>query len=364
MFDVNHYVPALKAKKGEYDALAGLDEKTRSFITPLIEVVPVPWDYTEDAPTKTLAQHLDRDCRMMVECWGCDAPLFLELDNAVDEPAVIDSGDHPVQWTHSRLASMGVAAVPVTGLGRSVAYNEAVADVVAGHQLGLCLRLRPEEFTDPAALGANVTAFLTEVGLEPSQVDLVIDNASIEPSTGLHLLLARSELDALPALDQWRSLTLLQSAFPENLSSVAPQSRHRLERTEWLVWRALADQFGSLPRLPTFGDYAIDGPRFVEGDPRLLQMSANVRYTSEEYWLILKGVTIKRNGFGQYHKLAQDLVTSCPEWCGPDFSPGDAYIAACARHVDGPGNASTWRRVGTSHHLSFVAEQVARTVGI
>ncbi len=43
---------------------------------------------------------------------------------------------------------------------------------------------------------------------------------------------------------------------------------------------------------------------------------------------------------------------------GPEFSAGDTFIAACAD--GGPtGNLESWVKVALSHHLTFVARQVA-----
>ncbi|MEI7881504.1 MAG: hypothetical protein WCI95_11585 [bacterium] len=37
---------------------------------------------------------------------------------------------------------------------------------------------------------------------------------------------------------------------------------------------------------------------------------------------------------------------------GPKFSQGDKYIYDCATGTAGTGNLTTWRKVGTNHHLA------------
>ena len=54
MFDHRHYVPILKGKMGEYTALAELRDEQKDSLTPLIEVPPVPWDYAEDAESRSV----------------------------------------------------------------------------------------------------------------------------------------------------------------------------------------------------------------------------------------------------------------------------------------------------------------------
>lgn len=51
------------------------------------------------------------------------------------------------------------------------------------------------------------------------------------------------------------------------------------------------------------------------------------------------------------------------EFAGAAFSWADDYIAKCAQHKVGPGNATTWRKVGTNHHLTLVSRQLSSVGG-
>jgi len=48
-----------------------------------------------------------------------------------------------------------------------------------------------------------------------------------------------------------------------------------------------------------------------------------------------------------------------PAYSGPQFSWGDRYISDCARGKTSCGNLTTWRRVGTSHHIAYLNQQIA-----
>ncbi len=111
-------------------------------------------------------------------------------------------------------------------------------------------------------------------------------------------------------------------------------------------------------RRPSFGDYAISSAVPFDFEP-YMDVSAKIRYTTDEHWLVVKGKSTKRNGFEQYHDLAKQVVERI-EYCGPMFSEGDRYIDNCAHHrTRGPGNSSTWVEVGVNHHLTFVSRQLA-----
>ena len=87
-------------------------------------------------------------------------------------------------------------------------------------------------------------------------------------------------------------------------------------------------------------------------------MSASIRYTTDGNWLVVKGRNVRRYGFEQYFELCRTLVMR-QEFSGRGFSWGDQYIDDCAFERTGPGNATTWRKVGTNHHLTLVARALA-----
>jgi hypothetical protein len=102
----------------------------------------------------------------------------------------------------------------------------------------------------------------------------------------------------------------------------------------------------------------VQSPAPASAEALLHLGSANIRYTEAEQWLVLRGRSIARFGFEQYHALSAFLIRH-QAFRGRDFSWGDGYIFECAGEVETSGNASTWRRVGTSHHLAVVLNQLA-----
>jgi hypothetical protein len=93
-----------------------------------------------------------------------------------------------------------------------------------------------------------------------------------------------------------------------------------------------------------------------------MRPSASVRYTANGSWLVLKGRNLRDYGYEQFHDVCRELV-GMAEYSGRDFSWGDGYIDDCANEIVGTGNLTTWRKVGTSHHIAFVEGQLASTFG-
>lgn len=362
MFDYKHYVPILKGKQGEYGALRELSTTARARLTPLIEIPPIPWDFDSDAPAKSVDDHLSNVAGKIENSWGVDRPVFIDL--LFIGTAQMAGGEHPLNFVFETARARGVQAIPITGVDRDQPYQDATRDIIHDDQRGAGIRLQASDFEDVSDLAAALDDLLEFFHLPHSQVDLILDFQSVLPNQTQTIHMAvRTVLASLPSIAEWRTLTFAASAFPQNLMAFAAQTITPVQRTEWDVWVGLAAKRQRLPRLPTFSDYAIQHPEPAEVDPRIMQMSANLRYTLNRDWMILKGRGVRRAGFDQFRDLCSDLL-QLPGYCGQQFSWGDQYINECAQSLTGPGNATTWRKVGTNHHLEFVVQQISSLPGL
>ncbi len=357
MFDHKHYVPILKGKAGEYGALEELSTTAKARLTPFVEIPPIPWDFESELPAKSPEDHLRNVAERIGNSWGVDSPVFIDL--LFIEAQQIPGRGHPLNFVFDAARQRGVQAIPVTGLDRDQPYQSAIRDIINMDQRGAGVRLQTSDFEEEADLDAALTDLLGFFHLPHGMVDLILDFQSILPDQANAIRRAvRSMLASLPSITDWRTLTFSASAFPQNLSGFAADTITPVPRAEWTVWVTLAARRQRLPRLPTFSDYAIQYPEPIEVDPRIMQMSANLRYTADRDWLILKGRGVRRQGFDQFRDLCSSLMQE-PEYRGPQFSWGDQYIDRCANQLGGPGNATIWRKVGTNHHLEFVVRQIA-----
>lgn len=355
MFDQTHYVPILKGRAAEYDALevAGATERAR--ITPLIEVAPIPQQFIDGQPAPSIDAHIRSVERNLARGWGTDRRVFVDLCWLAPEARTAD-GRHPMDLLLERARDAALIVVPVIGLSCDADYRDALRD---GHDgRGACVRLLSRDLAR-AEVAQAVSDLLGELSLQRSDIDLVVDLKSLNPSAvDFNVIGTLGILSQVPDPQSWRSLTLASGAFPENLSEMSPASEQRFARAEWAVWRAVRER--SLPRVPTFADYAIAHPEPApEMDPRLMRISAQLRYTTDHNWLVFKERNIRDFGNEQFLKICERLVAR-DAFRGRDFSWGDRYIAERADGTDGrPGNPRMWRKVGTSHHLAQVVSQIA-----
>jgi hypothetical protein len=352
------YVPILKGKMGEYSALKDIDPEIKNRIIPVVEIPPIPWDYSNDAPSRTIDVHLSRITDLLGEVWGDDRHLFLDLYFLEANERMAD-GSHPLTWLFNEARSKGLHLIPTTGLSREPSYQSAIASIVKKDGRGLCMRLESDELDDD--LEANLEKLLGELRLNPGSIDLLIDLKQITRSaeqTRFTFIAVMNILKNLPKLDEWRSLILSGTSFPQTLSEFEANTESRIQRTEWLIWKGLLDNRRRLKRLPMFSDYTIVHPDPFEMDPRMMQLGAKIKYTTSDAWIIVKGQSIRRAGASQTHALCQYLV-GLPDYKGEDFSWGDKCIHDCANARTGPGNQTTWVKAGVSHHIVFVVDQIA-----
>lgn len=355
MFGQDHYVPILKWKRGEQKALEHVSATSKVHMTPLIEIVPVPYDFVNEQPAKSVDQHLNGTSEQIVSSWGVDRPIFLDL-YWIDPTERMSNGSHPLNFIIDEAHARGAKVIPVTGCDRDTDYQAAVKNANSRYRLGVCIRLGDDDFLD---ITNNLSVLLNSLEIEPSQVDLLIDLKEISSQTiNANAMTVTTVINTIPNITAYRTLTLAASAFPENLSRISSGNVGSIDRVEWELWRLLNTRSQTIRRMPSFGDYAIANPFYSEIDPRIMQMSANIRYTISDEWLIFRGRSIKLHGWSQARDLARAIVSS-RHFSGSTFSWGDQYIDDCSNGQSSTGNAETWRRVGTNHHLEFVIAQLA-----
>jgi hypothetical protein len=360
MFDHRHYIPILKGREGEYGALQMLQD--RNGLTPLLEVPPIPWDYEEERPAKTIDKHLEKVAQKIQRSWGPDRTILLDL-LWISESERMDDGRHPIQYVFDSGRNLGIRLLPVIGLLKGDEYLDACREAEQQDHRGVCIRVQREDFADFADVAEPIGRILDGIKVPPSESHFILDLRALTPSERDVSAAEVIELiNRIPMLVSWRSFSLAATSFPQNLMGLPPSDSSLLPRTEWTLWQQIWRNRGSIPRVPAYADYAISHPEPAEVDPRVVRPSASVRYTCADAWLILKARNLKDHGYEQFHEVCRDLIKAA-QYSGRSFSWGDTYIDDCAAKRVGTGNLTTWRKVGTSHHLVFVPRQLASVFG-
>lgn len=347
------YFPVLRGREGEYAAYESLDLTVKNSLLPVIELPSIPYDYTQGRHARSLEEHLDTLFKRMAQAFKTD-PFY------VDFTWVELTNDRRAKRIGAeKLASLDLAFSIVLTPSDISADLQEIGRIIRAGTRSVAIRLRVKDFNEDSDVSVELDRIMQAVGFDASAVDLIIDLQDIGRDIDRATLVARSIFSQIPRREEWMRIILVASSFPEDLSEIDAASIEKLPRLEWNLWSRLQHKPAALPRPDLkFGDYAISNPTQKELDPRTMRMSANIRYTTPDYWLIIKGRNVRKFGFDQYFDLCRILVER-EEYCGRDFSAGDRYISDCAEGQTGPGNATTWRKVGVNHHLTLMVEQLA-----
>ena len=324
----------------------------------LIELPPIAWDPedgdddpgTPDPSIAGVGKRIERN-------WGPARPFFLDL-GLVPSSLALGGGVHPVEFVFQDARNKQLKAIPVTSPRRDDAFQDAVREAVTQDKRGVCIRLGSDDFDDVAAAVEETKERMEHFGVGLDETDLILDFGEVRADqTGPMVLAAAAVINSIPQIERWRTLTWAGTAFP-SVQNFQADSLNTAPRGEWAIWQSLRGKSDSPPRIPSFADYTING---VQSDydvaAAFFPSSPNLRYTSDADFLIWKA-RHPRHGHDQFNDICCSAVAR-PEFKGAGFSEGDGYIDRCANNEDGPGNATSWRKVGVSHHLAAVVDQLA-----
>ena len=344
-FGPNHYVPVLKVKRGEKQALVLISPVLRQHMTPLLEIVA-----RKKAPT--VDDHLSTSFTDLASSLHGYARCLLDVRE------ITPDGPEAADEAFTRASAAGISFTPVTGMSRTVDVTSAVAHSSAR---GIGIRLTRQEF-EGGHLAADLNRFLSSNGLTPDRVDLIVDLGSVEDlvTVGVRAL-TQAFLADVPNKGLWRTLTVTGSAFPQSMGVVNRNSSARIERSEWLAWHdGLFAQRATLERLPTFSDCAIQHPEGVENfDFRFMQVSAAIRYALTNDWLLVKGESTRVNrAVNQFPQLATRLVYGQlqSDFATAEHCEGCRLAKVSADGGLGLGSPEVWRKIGTIHHITTVVQ--------
>lgn len=345
--DETHYVPVLKMKGGEKEALPLLTPAVRARITPLFELV-------ERDPEKkaTARDHIDTAFKKFQPAVAGLARYFLDCRE------VESDGPEAAEEIFQRATDLGTAFIPVTGLTRSVDVPAALANRTSG----LAIRLTRADFEN-GLVRDELLPFVKMHDVQREVIDLILDLGAVDdmvlPGTQA---LAAAFLDDVPDPTTWRSLTLSATAIPPGMGGLESRSYDLVDRADWLTWRDRIRADASFPRVPTYSDGVIQHPSGVEGiDWGKMTISASIRYTTDDQWLRIKGVSTRAElPSHQLQALATSLVHGhlSTHFSGAAHCEGCFGMRCAADGADNYGSLGVWRRLGTIHHITRVIEQL------
>ena len=351
------YVPALRWRMAEYQALHRLDEAIKRRIVPLITIPPVEFDFEIGAPKKTVHEHVHPFVARYRKKWGM-RPAWLALDESVALDHM-NGGEHVFDYLLPRLRP-DTLVIPAIGLLADPRTKAAVSQAVKRDQQGVGLILSVEDLIG-GDVGARVRALLAELGATVEDTDVLIDMKApqhYEPY-GVFSTALIGGMGRLGALSAFRNLVLIGTAIPESFRSLR-KGTDEIPRHDWLFYQAFRSLLPTGMRRPTYGDYTTIHPDFVAADMRMVKPAAKVVYATRSTWATRKGSAFRDDREQMHAHCATIVGDPCFGFRGVGFSFGDKYIGMCAIRAEGPSNSTRWKEVGINHHITTVVDDLAK----
>jgi hypothetical protein len=348
------YVPSLRWRMGEYQALSRLSDEAKARVVPFVVVPEIEFDLEEWRPKKTVQEHVGPFPNKFKQKWGM-RPAWIDVHHKI-HTELMDDGKLPIAHIFDVLKIAGNNAVPVTSLDGTLAINAAVAAIVKQDGRGVGIRARIEHIMKPGCKAA-IESLMKTLGADSGQTDLIVDLGapSYQPYDDFADALIAA-VGGLGDLFPFRSYILIGSAYPQTVGLDKPGGD--LPRHDWLFYKTFIGKLSESARIPNYGDYTIVNPEFTPRDMRRIKSGGKVVYTYQGNWYVRKGGAFRDNP-AQMHDHCKYIVDS-GKFLGAGFSEGDAYIERCANKTARPSNQPFWKQVAISHHIMHVLEDLAK----
>jgi len=348
------YVPAVRWRQGEYQALDRLADADKNRIVPYIIIPEVEFDFELRQPKKTVQEHVHPFAARFNVKWG-QRPGWVGVHPDISDKPMNDGRDI-LTYVFEALSSFQAHAIPAVLLNASPTMVASVRAIVATHGLGAAIAVRLEDLMKKDAF-ARIVAMFSSLGINEDEVDLLIDlgEPNFEPYDAFATALI-SALRRLGDLNRFRNLVLLGTAIPKTFKGVT-KGQGELPRHDWLFFQKFLSKLPSGMRRPNYGDYTIVHPDFTPQDMRKIKSAGKIVYTTNKNWWVSKGGAFRGNEEQMYGHC--ELLLKSGIFKGSDFSYGDEYIEKCANRKASTSNLTRWKDVAINHHIAHVLNDLS-----
>lgn len=351
-----HYVPFLKWRQSEYQALYRLKEEIKDFIVPYIILPPLEYDFEAQRLKKTIHEHIEPMPGRIKKKW-CARLAILDFHDSL-ESEVMDNGESVVKYVYTQAITMGCKLIPVVSFQKSNSYLADVKSVVITQECGIVLRVFLEDL-NKLTINNEIDEILNYFDLGINDVDLIIDLQTpdrFEPYP-LFSNLVYTKISYIKNLKDYRSFVIVANSL--DLGKVK-QPGGVFTRHEWILYPYLVSKFKE--KTPTFSDYTTDNIKFLpQIDMRKINPSAKLIYTLPHEWHVLKAKAFRGNTSQMLH-LCSNII-NLPEYKGIAFCDGDKRIHDTANRQANFGNLGTWKQAAINHHMTKVVHQLSNYHG-
>jgi hypothetical protein len=354
------HVSALRLKTGEGLGVQNLAPDIASFVCPHF-IVPPPQD--RDPAQRALFASPD-----LAPAIGLQVAKYWPR-----HPALLDArclhrefGESDAAGWYPRLFSIarhhGAIVTPVVTLKelKSSRKNAIRRAIDLSQPLALAVRI-PFAATD-GDIESDIAIAFDGLGVSPEQCIAIVDftEASftvLEAVVGV----IRRAVEAVEASARWKYIVFEGSNYPPTNPADVGGSL-LVARNEWLAWKRAISFDTKTPAHFLFGDFCADSSKLTFPKSSGGRAIPHYRYSTPTAWFVVRGADR-----GTHETTMRDVcrrIVSTEHFAGRGFSLADDAIFRTSSGAAGPGTATNWRQINTTHHITRVVRDMAKTRGI
>lgn len=351
------YMTTLRMKMGELEGLSWLRSDVADCVIPNLIVPPAK------ERSSSSQESLFAEGKSIPDVGGVLAKYWVHRPAFVD-PRVLfkEYGTaNAMNWLpaiFSRARNLSVIAIPVASLVtlEKVGVTAFKAAISHGDSLKFGLSIPSGEMTDPE-LGTRMQAVLMGLNVQPAECAVIADFTDADLSEPSFVApIVRGALEQLQDIGKWQMIVFQGTHYPEK-NPAKPGKTFVQPRNEWHAWTEAVKFDPSTAQQMVFGDFAADSAK-IDFKSGRAQAIRHCRYTTASDWLVTRG-----EGEGSDYEVMKDVferIVDSGQFSGETFSHADAYIYDVARNNSPKaGNATTWRQLNTTHHITRVVADIA-----
>lgn len=326
------YIPIIKAKAGDLEAIKHLDNEVIYNTKPLIQVNP------DDGDLAKIAYRIN------------DALASRNATAYLDFADVRGNTSATLDYISNLLSGIehDIELIPVIGLAIANERLHVLEPLII--QNGVCIRIKPHSERN---IIARLESMIKHTQIKEQHVDILFDYEYVV--AGSIAKCTQNCIELLTALNKFsfRSIAVASGAFLPNLGSIKADTIYEAVRYEQILFNFINERVvNSL----VFSDYGNQHP-ISEGDNKKFPPSCSIKYTSDNTYVIFRGQQARNveRGSHQYFDKAQLLIEhGCYD--GQAFSWGDnqIYLKANANPQKNPGNGKTWVAITLNRHITKI----------
>lgn len=350
--DQYRYTPFLKLKANEVAAIASLSDAVKDKIVPFFDLAR-----KSGMSPAGFGSMVSKSAVKLKKYLGLTRPFF--LDNYDIDDNILLNGQPNYAVVLHEFRDMNF--VPVVGLNRAAAHNQAVFNAKAGGLLkssAVAIRLVEEDFESFGLIQGEL-ADLIKAGAQFAHWVLVLDCRmcrNVDPAA--HAAKLASFISQATKVFGFSLIIVAGSSIPAAIGEIAKvEVRCNVSRVELQIYGAIR-AMGLNP--VGFGDYTIVSPLYsdVTLPPEMMRTvtAPKVLYSHGDLHFIARGGALKTHARGnlQYNDLASEIVAQ-PFYRGAPYSFGDDFLNVKAQMIGKQVTPGSILNPTINAHITYMA---------